>query len=93
MGINGAPATLLHDELDTKFGRGRSDEELRQLIDSGFEQGGVASISAKVDGKREDVDFPAYAPMALAAKMDANYLDPTIRTRSVMIHMQRRAPR
>lgn len=91
MAINGARPTLLLDELDTKFGPGRSDEDMRGIIDSGFEQGGTVTRTIREDGKRKAFDFPVYGPMALAGKMDIYSLPSTIRTRSIVIHMHARA--
>ncbi len=90
--INGGQPTLLLDEMDTRFGAGRSDEDLRQIIDSGFEQGGTVTKTVRVDGKYEAHDFAVYGPMAIAGKMDITQVPSTIRTRSIIVQMQKRAP-
>ena len=77
--------------MDTRFGEGRSDEDLRQIIDSGFEQGGAVTKTIREDGKYKSYDFLVYGPMAIAGKMDINEVPSTIRTRSIVIHMQKRA--
>ena len=90
--INGGQPTLLLDEMDTRFGEGRSDEDLRQIIDSGFEQGGTVTKTVRVNGKYEAHDFAVYGPMAIAGKMDITQVPSTIRTRSIIVQMQKRAP-
>ena len=90
--INGGQPTLLLDEMDTRFGEGRSDEDLRQIIDSGFEQGGTVTKTVRVNGKYEAHDFAVYGPMANAGKMDITQVPSTIRTRSIIVQMQKRAP-
>ncbi|MCV7007429.1 DUF3631 domain-containing protein [Mycobacterium gordonae] len=89
--INGSQPALLLDEMDTRFGEGRSDEDMRQIIDSGFERGGAVTKTVRVDGRYEASDFVVYGPMAIAGKMDINQVPSTIRTRSIVIQMQKRA--
>jgi hypothetical protein len=89
--INGGQPTLLLDEMDTRFGEGRSDEDLRQIIDSGFERGGAVTKTIREDGKYKSYDFLVYGAMAIAGKMDINEVPSTIRTRSIIIQMQKRA--
>lgn len=84
----GGRPTILYDELDTVFGPGRDAREMRRLIDIGHDR--RATIKRKIG--KETVRFPIYAAMALAGKMDATEVPSTIRTRSVVIAMQPRAP-
>lgn len=87
--LNGGRPTMLYDELDTVFGPGTGHSEMRRLIDIGHDRN--ASVIRFV--RREVTRFPVYAAMAMAGKMHVQQVPSTIRTRSVVIHMQRRAPR
>jgi hypothetical protein len=87
--LNGGRPTMLYDELDTVFGQGARYERMRRVIDAGHEKGGTVN---RLMGKRGAVKFSVFAAMAMAGKMDIYDLPPTIRTRSVVVRMQRRAP-
>jgi Protein of unknown function (DUF3631) len=82
--------TILFDEIDTVFGpKAKENEELRGLLNAGHRRSGVAGRCV-VRGKTvETEEIPAYCAVALAGLDD---LPDTIRTRSVIIRMRRRAP-
>lgn len=82
--------TILFDEIDTVFGpRAKDNEEIRGLLNAGHRQGAVAGRCV-VRGKQvETEEIPAYCAVALAGLDD---LPDTIRTRSIIIRMRRRAP-
>lgn len=82
--------TILFDEIDTVFGpKAKDNEEIRGLLNAGHRQGAVAGRCV-VRGKQiETEEIPAYCAVALAGLDD---LPDTIRTRSVLIRMRRRAP-
>ena len=82
--------TILFDEIDTVFGpKAKDNEEIRGLLNAGHRQGAVAGRCV-VRGKAiETEEIPAYCAVALAGLDD---LPDTIRTRSVLIKMRRRAP-
>lgn len=82
--------TILHDEIDTIFGpKANNNEELRGLLNAGHRQGAVAGRCV-VRGKLiETEEIPAYCAVALAGLDD---LPDTIRSRSIIIRMRRRAP-
>ncbi|HEV2897694.1 MAG TPA: DUF3631 domain-containing protein [Pseudaminobacter sp.] len=85
----GSP-TILFDEIDTVFGpKAKDNEEIRALLNSGHRRGAVAGRCV-VRGKIvETEEIPAYCAVALAGLGD---LPDTIRTRSIIIRMRRRAP-
>lgn len=82
--------TILFDEIDTVFGpKAKDNEEIRGLLNAGHRQGAVAGRCV-VRGKQiETEEIPAYCAVALAGLDD---LPDTIRTRSILIRMRRRAP-
>jgi hypothetical protein len=83
--------TLLLDECDTYLGTSiaKQHEDLRGLINAGHRRGATV-YRCEVAGKTvRGVEFPAYAPAALAGIGD---LPDTILDRSVIVAMKRRAP-
>ena len=85
----GGRPTILYDELDAVFGsegRRRLNERMRSEINAGHGRG--ENIALQVGGKVKE--FELYAPMALAGKMGIYDVPDTIRTRSIIIPMQRR---
>lgn len=90
--IGADPITLLFDEVDAIFNpkNGGNYEDLRALLNAGYKKG--ATIARCVgDAKQMKVErFPVFAPVALAGL--AGKMPATITTRSVTVHMRRRAP-
>jgi hypothetical protein len=88
----GGRPTILHDEFDAVFGtteeRKVRNEEMRKLINAGHDRN--ATVGRKVG--RETKSFQLYTPMALAGKMSVFDVPETIRSRSIIIPMQRRLP-
>jgi hypothetical protein len=86
----GGRPTILFDEIDTVFGpKAKDNEEIRGLLNAGHRQGAVAGRCV-VRGKAiETEEIPAYCAVALAGLDD---LPDTIRTRSIIVRMRRRAP-
>ena len=86
------PPTFLMDETDTVFGPRPtpSSEELRGIINAGYKRGATVDRCEGDAASMKTVEFPIFAPMALAG-LHANMPD-TITTRSVVIHMRKRAP-
>jgi hypothetical protein len=86
------PVTLLLDEADAIWKRGKSDdtaEALRSIVDAGHRKGAsVGRVEMNSHGATL-LRFPVFAPAALAAIRD---LPDTIVSRAVVIHMRRRAP-
>jgi hypothetical protein len=84
------PPTLLFDEVDALFGSARKaddNEDLRALLNSGFERGRPARRC--VGPMQNVVEFQVFAMACLAG---IGMLPDTIADRAVMIHMRRRAP-
>lgn len=82
--------TILFDEIDTVFGpRAKDNEEIRGLLNAGHRQGAVAGRCVVRGKVVETEEIPAYCAVALAGLDD---LPDTIRTRSIIIRMRRRAP-
>lgn len=90
--IGAGPVTLLLDEADAIWKRGKSDETaeaLRSIVDAGHRKGATVGRVEMNGQTAKLVRFPVYAPAALAAIRD---LPDTITSRAVVIHMRRRAP-
>lgn len=86
---NGRP-TILFDEIDTVFGpKANNNEDLRGLLNAGHRQGAVAGRCVVRGKEILTEEIPAYCAVALAGLDD---LPDTIRTRSIIIRMRRRAP-
>ena len=86
------PPTILFDEVDAVFSKGASPnhEDLRALLNSGYKRGSTVD-RCKGDAKNmEVVEFPVFAPVALAGL--AGNMPATITTRAVTIEMRRRGP-
>jgi hypothetical protein len=84
------PSTLLYDEIDTVFGpKAKDNEEIRGLLNAGHRKGAVAGRCVVRGTTITTEELPAYCAVALAGLDD---LPDTIRTRSVIIRMRRRAP-
>lgn len=82
--------TILFDEIDTVFGpKAKDNEEIRGLLNAGHRQGAVAGRCVVRGKVVETEEIPAYCAVALAGLDD---LPDTIRTRSIIIRMRRRAP-
>jgi hypothetical protein len=81
---------LLVDEADTVLGGGHkndSNEELRGLLNGGWERGAVVG---KIVGEGTGMvpkDFATFAPVALAGIGD--FLSDTVLDRAVIIRMRR----
>jgi len=82
--------TILFDEIDTVFGpKAKNNEEIRGLLNAGHRQGAVAGRCVVKGKEIHTEEIPAYCAVALAGLDD---LPDTIRTRSILIRMRRRAP-
>lgn len=81
--------TLLVDEIDTIFGpkAGNNHEDLRGLINDGFERGGSVGRMIGEGAAMKPHDFPVFTPVALAG---IGRLPDTIMDRSVVVSMKRR---
>jgi hypothetical protein len=82
--------TILFDEVDTVFkdgGEGR--EDLRALLNAGYRRGATVGRCVVAGKAVEPEDLPAYAAVALAG---LGHLPDTVASRSIIVHMQRRAP-
>ena len=79
--------TLLLDEVDAIFGKGREREDLRGILNAGFERGAVAY---RLGGKRmnELQDFKVFCPKAFAGIGKA--LPDTVTDRAIRIRLERR---
>ncbi|WP_307817268.1 DUF3631 domain-containing protein [Nocardia acididurans] len=88
----GLPPTVLQDEADAVFGRSNNPqaEDLRALFNAGYKRGATVDRCEGDSKNMKVVEFPVFAPVALAGI--AGNMPATITTRSVTIHMRRRAP-
>lgn len=90
VGEDGAPPTVLFDEIDTVFGpRAKENEEIRGLLNAGHRRGAVAGRCIMKGNKVLTEEIPAYCAVALAG---IGGLPDTILSRSVVVRMRRRAP-
>jgi hypothetical protein len=90
--LAGEPRTVLLDETDAVFAKGaaQNHEDLRALLNAGYKRGATVDRCVGDGSKMKVVEFPAFAPAALAGI--AGNMPATITTRAVTIHMRRRAP-
>jgi hypothetical protein len=90
--VDAGPVTLLLDEADAIWKRGKSDETaeaLRSIVDAGHRKAATVGRAEPNGQSIRLVRFPVYAPTALAA---IGSLPDTILSRAVTVHMRRRAP-
>jgi hypothetical protein len=84
--------TIMLDEIETVFGRksARENEPLRALFNAGNEPG---TVVPRVGGPNRDRldEFPVYCPKAFAG-IGVDELPATIRDRSIVLNLKRRAP-
>jgi len=78
--------TMLIDEADTFF-NGR--EEIRGILNSGFEETGSVSRTEASDGSYKPRHFSTFCPVAIAG---IGLLPPTIMDRAVSVRLKRKAP-
>jgi uncharacterized protein DUF3631 len=83
--------SLQYDEIDTVFSiRSKKDtEELRAILNAGYKKG--ATVGRCVGDNFNTQDFPVYCPVALAGIDQLSGFE-TVRSRSIVIEMQRRKP-
>ncbi|RBM05649.1 DUF3631 domain-containing protein [Streptomyces sp. PT12] len=100
--VNASPAALfravadqagrpvvLFDEIDTVFGpKAKDNEDLRGLLNAGHRRSGVSYRCVGDGGNQAVVAFPSYCAVALAG---LGHLPDTIKARSVIVRMRRRA--
>jgi len=79
-----APLTLLLDEADSFLG---GNEELRGVLNSGFERSGEVIRVVEVDGEHQPIQFRTFAPLALAG---IGKLPSTLEDRAVPVVLQRK---
>ena len=80
-----APLTLLLDEADAFLG---DNEELRGVLNSGFERSGEVIRVVDVQGEHQPIRFRTFAPLALAG---IGALPGTLEDRAVPVVLQRKA--
>jgi hypothetical protein len=82
--------TILYDEIDTVFGphANEKSEEIRGLINAGHRRDAKAGRCVIKGNRIETEEIPAYCAIAMAGLND---LPDTIRTRSIVIRMRKRA--
>lgn len=87
-----SPRTILLDETDAIFAKGaaQNHEDLRALLNAGYKRGATVDRCVTKAQEIEVVEFPAFAPAALAGI--AGNMPDTITDRAVTISMRRRAP-
>jgi hypothetical protein len=79
------PAPLALDEADAMFGQGARGEDLRGILNAGYEYSGT--VTRVVKG--EAADFGVYCPVIFAGK---GKLPQSLEDRSITIMMQQRRP-
>lgn len=88
----GESMSILFDEVDAIFNpkTGGNYEDLRALLNAGYKRGATIARCVGDASKMKVQRFKVFAPVALAGL--AGNMPATITTRSVVIHMRRRAP-
>jgi hypothetical protein len=79
-----SPITLLIDEVDTFLS---ANDELRGILNSGFEKSGRVLRVAEIKGEHRPVTFRTFAPVALAA---IGSLPSTLEDRAIPIRLERK---
>jgi putative DNA primase/helicase len=79
-----SPLTLLVDEADSFLGE---NEELRGILNSGFERSGEVIRVVEMDGEHQPVRFATFAPVALAG---IGALPGTLEDRALPVVLQRK---
>ena len=79
-----SPLTLLLDEADSFVA---DNEELRGVLNSGFERSGEVIRIVEVDGEHQPIRFRTFAPLALAG---IGALPGTLEDRAVPVVLQRK---
>jgi len=80
--------TLLLDEVEQLRGDKETFQGLQQVLNSGFEKGGVVTrLERTKEGHFKDVSFPTYCPRALAG---ISRMAETLEDRSLIIFMARK---
>ncbi len=79
-----APLTLLLDEADAFL---KENEELRGVLNSGYERSGNAIRLVEVNGEHQPIQFRIFAPLALAG---IGALPATLEDRAVPVVLQRK---
>jgi hypothetical protein len=74
--------TLLIDEVDTVFGKGNENEELRAILNAGFERG--SKVRRCVGPNHDLKDFAVFCPKPLAG---IGRLPDTVSDRCIPIHL------
>ena len=82
-----APLTLLLDEADAFLAE---NDELRGVLNSGFERSGEVLRVVEVKGEHQPVRFRTFAPLALAG---IGSLPSTLEDRAVPVSLQRKGAR
>ncbi|MGO8925126.1 MAG: DUF3631 domain-containing protein [Xanthobacteraceae bacterium] len=85
--------TILFDEVDTVFNNGsrtkEGTEDVRALLNGGYRRGAIVGRCYMQGSVAMTEELPSFAPVALAG---LGTLPDTIKSRSIIIRMQRRAP-
>jgi hypothetical protein len=91
--IGAGVVTVLLDEADAIWKRGKADESaeaLRSIVNAGHRKGSFVGRAHPNGNSVQLQQFPVYAPVALAGI--GNCLPDTVLDRSVIVQMRRRAP-
>jgi hypothetical protein len=88
--VDAERCTVLHDEIDTVFGKkARDREELRAMLNAGWERGAVVGRMVGEGSKMRPQDFQVFAPVAMAG---LGRLPETIEQRAWRFRLKRRRP-
>ena len=88
---DGGVPTILYDEIDNVFGSSKMQQEgaadLRAALNAGYRRGAMA-VRCTNHGANI-TEYPCFAPLAMAG---LRTLPDTLASRSIFVHMRRRAP-
>jgi hypothetical protein len=90
--VAAAPRTILYDEIDAMFGTVKAQEanaDFCSILNGGYRRGAKVYRCNTAGNKIEPEELDAFSPVALAG---LRTLPDTLASRSIFIHMRRRAP-
>lgn len=86
--VDAERCTVLHDEIDTVFGaKARDREELRALLNAGWERGAVVGRMVGEGSKMHPKDFHVFGAVAMAG---LGRLPETVEQRAIVVKLKRR---
>lgn len=83
--------TMLIDEVDALFDGSKKNEDMRGVLNSGYQHKGYVLRTLPGKGEDDVVRMPTFCPKVLAG-IDNGELPPTLKSRSLTITLRKKAP-